>query len=83
MPNAVSYTHLDVYKRQLLLLVGILFLTGQPSATLWLMAAVLVLLGLAALNSWDLLIDVAEAKRAARGTEEARNEGDLPQLGAR
>lgn len=66
----------------LLLLVGILFLTGQPSATLWLMAAVLVLLGLAALNSWDLLIDVAEAKRAARGTEEARNEGDLPQLGA-
>jgi hypothetical protein len=67
----------------LLLSVGILFLTRQGAARISLMAAIFVLLGSSALNSWDLLIDVAEAKRVAGENEVPLGKDDLPQPAGR
>jgi hypothetical protein len=43
------------------------------------MAAVFVLLGSSALNAWDLLIDVAAAKRAIGAKEAPLGEEVVPQ----
>ena len=67
----------------LLLSVGILFLTRQGAATTWLMAAVFVLLGSSAMSSWDLLIDVAEAKQATGEQEASLGEEALPDRAGR
>jgi modulator of FtsH protease len=67
----------------LLLVVGILFLTGVGGAMLWLMAAVFALLGSSAQNAWGLLIDVAEAKRAAEQGGALAVEGPAPRPAGR
>lgn len=48
----------------LLLVVGGLFLGGQGAAPLVLMVTIFVLLGSSAYSTWNLLIDVAQAKKA-------------------
>jgi modulator of FtsH protease len=55
----------------LLIFVGVLFLTRNGGAQLWLMTAVFVLLGSSAQTAWSLLIEVAEAKK---NEEQARSD---------
>jgi hypothetical protein len=46
---------------------GIGLMLGQPSALYWLVTVIIGLLMSAARSSWDLLVKVGEARRAAKG----------------
>jgi hypothetical protein len=67
----------------LLIFVGVLFVVGNGDAQLWLMTAVFVLLGSSAQTAWGLLIEVAEAKRAAEQRGTPAGDEAVPQLAGR